>query len=108
MVLFDKFMDLFCDHAAIINDDPQALQKEVDLLKKTYGPWFRIRGFTNYRQLFLALKIAKAKRRPFSVAFIRDTEPEAGEIVLKRSEPTIKTFKYSDTQELATHLPVLR
>lgn len=102
MVLFDKFMDLFCDHAAVVNEDPEALKKEVELLQKIYGPWFRIRGFADFKQFFVALHLAK--RHPFSIAFIRDTEPSAGEAVIKKINPAIKTFKYSDTQQLSVLL----
>lgn len=101
-------MDYFCNHAAVVNKDQFALEKEVEMLQKTYGPWCRIRGFANYHQLFLALHLAKAKKRPFSMAFIRESEPVEGELVLKRADPSIKMYKYSDTQNLATMLMTSR
>lgn len=108
MVLIDKIMGWFRGNAAIVNDDEDALQKEVEILQKQYGPWIKVWGFRDYRKLFLALHLAKAKKKPFTIAFIRDSEPPAGEIILKKEEPAIKIYKYSDTQRLILNLPTLR
>ena len=108
MALLDKFFDRFCDHTAVINDDPDALQKEVYLIQKEAGPWVIVKGFTDFRQLFLALHMAHAKNREFSVAYIRENTLEAGELVLKKVAPFIKTSKYSDTHSLETMLPMGR
>ena len=105
MVLLDKFMDLFYDKAAVVNDDPEALQKEVEMLQKKFGPWCRVLGFSGFKDFFLALHIEKAKRcKDFSKAFIRTTEPPEGELILKKVNPSIKTYKYSDTQQLSVLL----
>ena len=101
MALFDKFFDLFCDHAAVVNDDPTSLQKDVEIVQKEVGPWVRVKGFTDFRQFFVALHVARAKKHPFSVAYIREDALEAGELVLKRTAPSIKTIKYTDTQTLS-------
>lgn len=108
MVLFSKIFERFCDHAAILNDDPSTLQREVELVQKKVGPWVRVRGFTDFQQLFLALRVAKAKKHPFSVAYIREDSTEAGELVLRKTDPSIKTVKYSDTQNLVTLMPATR
>lgn len=108
MAFFDRMMDLFCDHAAVVNDDPAALEKEVEIVKREFGPWVRVKGFTSFRQFFLALHVASAKKCPFSIAFIQDEEEEAGELVLKKSDPTIKTIKYSDSRNLTMMLPAAR
>ena len=107
MVLFDKFLDYFCSHAAVVNEDKYALEKEVEIVKKKYGLWFRVRGFTEYKQLFYALHIAKAKRNPYSVAFLRENESVC-ERIIQKSDPEVKTYKYSDTQNLLKMLPSLR
>lgn len=105
MVLLDRFLDLICKHAAVVNSDPEALEKEVEIVKKEYGPWFRVKGFTDFKQLFIALHVAKAKKHPFSVAFVRSNVSFAGPLILNKSLPNIKMIKYSDTQNLATMLP---
>ncbi len=102
MVLFDKFFDIFCKHAAVVNDDPAELEKEVEIVQKKCGPWCRVRGFTSFQQLFLALHVAKAKNHPYYVAFVKENEEEAGTLILKKSDPNIKTVCYSDTQTLST------
>jgi hypothetical protein len=107
MVLFDKFIDLFYDHAAVVNEDEQALQEEVQLLRKKYGSWFKVRGFADYKEFFLAVHMARLNHCPITVAFLKNTDP-AGVLILKKSDPTIQTYTYSTTQELATHLPTLR
>lgn len=108
MVLLDKLFDIFCDHAAVVNDDPDTLKQDVEVVQKKYGPWTRVKGFTDFNQLFLALRMANAKKNPYSVAFIKDNEPEAGSRILKKTTPNIKTVKYSDTQNLATMVPTIR
>ncbi len=102
MVLFDKFIDMFCDHTAVVNEDPEALKQDVEILQKKYGPWFKVRGFADFKQFFLALHLAK--KTPFSMAFIRDSDPSAGEAIIKKVNPDIKTLKYSDTQQLSMML----
>jgi len=105
MILLDRFIDLFCDKAAVVNDDPTALQKEVKMLKKRFGPWYQICGFKNFKDFFLALHMARVKHcKDFSCAFIRNTEPPEGELILKKINPDIKTYKYSDTQQLSVLL----
>lgn len=108
MVLLDKIMNWFQSNAAIVNDDEVALRKEVEILQKWYDPWIKIWGFRDYKKLFIALHLAKAKKNPFTVAFIRDNEPPAGELILKKEQPSIKIYKYSDTQRLILSLPTLR
>lgn len=108
MVLLDKLTDYFCDHAAVLNEDEHALQTEVKMVQEKYGRRFRVKGFTDYNQLFLALHVAKAKRRPFSLAFFKGSGVNTAELVVKKSEPSIQTYKYKDTQNLKTILPALR
>lgn len=108
MVLLDRLMDIFCGHAAVVNKDEVALKMEVRMLQKKYGLWMKVRGFVDFHQLFLALHLAKAKRRPFTAAFIRDSEPIEGRIILKRTLPSVKIFDYKDTKNLMEHLPLLR
>ena len=108
MVLLDKLIDYFCDHAAVVNEDENALKREVEIVKRKYGPWFRVKGFTDYKSLFLALHLADARKNPFSIAFIHGQDYSAGELVIKKSIPSLKTYKYSDTQNLLTLLPPLR
>lgn len=108
MVFLEKFLDFVCNHAAVVNEDESALQTEVDMVKKKYGPWMRVRGFTSFHQLFYALHLAKAKKRPYCVAFIKKNASPIGEIVLKHAIPNVKTYKYSDTQDLTKQLPVLQ
>jgi hypothetical protein len=108
MVLIDKFLDIFRSHAAVVNGDETALQEEVEIVKQKYGRWFRVRGFTDYHQFFYALHLAKAKKNPFTIAFLRKDEPEEGELILKQTAPRIRTYKYSDTQELASRLSPVR
>lgn len=105
MVLLDNVLDIFCDHAAVVNEDPDSLQKEVEIVRKECGPWVRVRGFTDFKELFLALHVARVKKRPFSLAFIRETTEEAGSLVLKKTDPFLKTIKYSDSQILVTMIP---
>lgn len=107
MVLFDKVLDYFCSHAAVVNDDVKALEKEVEIVRLKYGRWFVVKGFTEYSQLFYALHMAKAKRHPYTVAFLRENEP-VGELIIHKSDPEVKTYKYSDTQNLLRMLPTLR
>ena len=104
MVLVDKLLDFFCNHAAVINDDKLALEKEVELVGKQYGFWYRVKGFSDFKQLFLALHVAKAKNRPFQIAYVKSSFPSVGPIVLKKSDPDIKIVKYSDTQNLPSVL----
>lgn len=108
MVLFDALFDMFFDHAAVINDDETALKKEVKIVKRKYGKWFKVKGFTHYKDLFLALRVAQAKRNPYTVAFIRENEKSALDMILKNSDPNIKTYKYFDTQDLNSILPKSR
>lgn len=108
MRLLDKIVNWFRSNAAIINGDEVALQKEVEILQKKYGSWIKIWGFRDYEKFFLALHLAKAKKNPFTMAFIRGGDFPAGEAILKKEEPTIKIYRYSDTQSLIFNLPVLR
>ena len=107
MVLLDKFSNLFYDQAAVVNEDEQALQKEVQLLQKKYGSWFKVRGFADYKEFFLAVHLARLNHCPITVAFLKKSDA-AGALILKKADPTIQTYTYSNTKELATHLPVLR
>ena len=107
MVLLDKFMDLFCDHAAVVNTDEKALNREVELLREKYGPWTRIRGFIDYHQLFFALHLAKEKNRPFSKLYIKESDVEI-EAVIKKANLDILTYTYHNTQDLMAHLPAMR
>jgi hypothetical protein len=104
MVLLDTLLDIFCSHAAVVNEDSVSLKEEVKIVEKKFGRWFRVRGFTSYKDLFFALHLARAKHRPYTVAFLREDEPQIGELVLKKVDPFIRTHKYSDTQELESHL----
>ena len=105
MVLVDRVLDFFCSHAAVVNDDQTALEKEVEIVERQYGFWCRVKGFSDFKQLFLALHMARAKNRPFQVAYIRSSSPVAGPFILKRADPNIKIIKYSDTQHLPLVLP---
>ena len=108
MVLVDKLLDRFCSHAAVVNDDTEALEKEVEIVGKRSGFWCRVMGFSDFKQLFLALHIAKAKNRKFQVAYVKENSPLEGQIILKRVAPDIKIVKYSDTQHLPLFLAAHR
>lgn len=100
-------LSFFYGHAAVLNQDKIALKKEVEIVQKKYGLWFKVKGFSDYKQLFYALHLAKAQNCPYEVAFIRD-EDQVVSLILKKSDPEVKTYKYSDTQNLADILPVVR
>lgn len=104
MVLFNTLWDMFCSHAAVVNEDRVSLEKEVNIVKQKFGRWFKVRGFTSYKELFFALHLARAKHRPYTVAFLCENDREIGEIVLKRVDPLIRTHKYTDTHQLETYL----
>lgn len=108
MVLFDALFDILFNHAAVINEDEVALKKEVEIVKRKYGSWCKVKGFTHYKDLFLALRMAQAKKNPYTIAFIREEEKSALDLLLQRTDPNIKTYKYSDTQNLSLMLPKLR
>jgi len=108
MALFDKFMDFFCDHAAVVNGNQMDLQQEIAVVQEKVGPWVRVKGFTDFSQFFLALHLARAKKHPFSVAYIREDAPKVGSLILKKTDPSIKTIHYSNSQNLAAMVLTVR
>ncbi len=107
MVLFDKVINLFYNQAAVVNEDKQSLEQEVELLQKKCGSSFKVHGFANYKEFFFAVHMARLNHHPITVAFLKDID-DVGAMILKRSEPNMQTYTYSNTQELAKHLPVQR
>jgi hypothetical protein len=103
MVLLERFLNLFCIHAAVVNTDPTALQQEVTLIKKTYGPWCRIWGFETFKEFFYTLHLKK-KYYHFSIAFLHEADSSVGEKILKKVDPMVKTIKYVDAQQLSALL----
>jgi hypothetical protein len=108
MAIWNRIFDFFCDHAAIVNQNKSDLKREVQVVQSRCGPWTRVHGYADYRQLFLDLHIAKAKRHPFILACIQKNEPAAEEIIVKRQELAVWTYKYSDAASLAAMLPAMR
>ena len=101
-------MDWFCDQAAVVNDNPVELQQEIAVVQEKVGPWVRVKGFTDFSQFFLALHLARAKKHPFSVAYIREDAPKVGSLILKKTDPSIKTIHYSNSQNLAAMVLTVR
>lgn len=108
MFIIDKVLDYFCDHAAILNANKNDLQMEIKILRQKYGFGLRVKGFTDYRQFFNEIHVAIARHHPYSMVFIREKESIPISLILKRTDPLIKTYNYSDTKNFENILPALR
>lgn len=104
MVLIDKFINLFCNRVAVVNKNESVLLNEVEILKKNFGRWIKVHGFSNYKQLFLSFHLFKTKKHPFSIIFIKNDEPPLIEMILKREMPGIIIYKYSDIRNMFLNL----
>lgn len=109
MSFFDKLIKIFYrrNRVAVVNEDDQALQQEVELLKTYYGMGVKVMGYSDYKKFFLAVHMADAKKSPINVAFLRDTAP-IGELILKKSNPALKTYTYHSTADITNCVSVLR
>lgn len=100
MRVINSFLDLICNHAAVINTDAEALKKDVEIIQKNYGKRVLVRGFSTCEDLFLAMRLAQAKKHPYTMAFIKEPEKSALDFILEKTIPNIKTYSYSDTTAL--------
>lgn len=101
MMFIEKLFDFLIPHrAVIVNSNEDELKEQVRALKQHYGPWSRIIGFTNYPQMFMAIHLAKFKKRPFKTAFFHKEGCDAAPVILNQVAPNVKTFRFSDTPTL--------
>lgn len=104
----EKFLELFSfEKAAIVNEDDAALAEEVDIVQRNF-PNLTVKGFTNFEQFFFDVHLSKHKKCPYKMAFLKNVDTCAGELVLKKSSPSIQTFKYSDSDDLSNCLSKVR
>lgn len=94
-MLLDKFFNLFGYRTAVINENPEELKKEVEKLQKVYGPWIRIKGFSDYYDFFSEIEISCAKNRPYKMIFLSGESPDILKMVLNKCVPNIKTYNLS-------------
>lgn len=106
----DRIRDIFgATRTVVIDEDKEELRKVLDIIRATYGSWsIIVKGFSDYRDFFEEIEVAKAKRRPYKYAFLRGKNDAPAVLILKRADPEVKTIRYSDTQNLSKYLPVLR
>jgi hypothetical protein len=71
-------------------------------------PNLSVKGFTNFEQFFYDLHLSKARKKPYQMAFLKQVDKCAGELVLKKSSPNVKTIKYGNVQDIANCLSKLR
>jgi hypothetical protein len=70
--------------------------KIFDLLKKMFGGKVLIEFYSDTKEMFVALNIAKAKNKPFDATILGGTEEMETKIVLQRMNPSMDVISYVD------------
>lgn len=107
---FDRILDIFgATRTVVVDEDSAELQKALDVIRNKYGKWtIIVKGFSNYREFFQEIEVAKVKKHPYKYAFLHGPNEESAELILRKADPEVKAIRYSDTQNLGKYLPALR